>query len=369
MTPVSYSAAVLSVAGTLWLLIQGKEVLQPILVALICWFLIRALSRRIAEALHGGAARPGALATLLSVVLVISGVAALAAGVVRNIAVLSENAPLYQENLNAKLSGLSDLLGAEIRFDLDAALADMDLENLLVTLLGDAVGFITALVIVIVYTIFIFAEAAIFPKKIAALQLSEASERHVTEDLARIQRMIEKYFGVKCIIGVAQAVPTFLLLWWIGVDAPEFWAALIFVLSFVPTIGSLFGIVFPSLLALLQFPTLEPFFITLACLAVVQLVGSNWLEPKLTGDSLDLSPLVVLLGVFIGAALWGIVGALIAVPLLSIAMIVFAHIDSLRPVAVMLSGGQNVLRDAPARERAAHETATAPSETHSETER
>ncbi|MBX2853914.1 MAG: AI-2E family transporter [Rhodobacteraceae bacterium] len=336
----AYSEVVVSAAATLWLLIQGKEVLQPLLVALVCWFLINALARQYARLLGASPEAPGMLSTLLSIITAVAIAAILGLGITRNLALLQGNIPLYEANLDVKLGELNSLLGTTLSLDFEAMVAGVDLGEMALTLAGSAVGFITALVVVIVYTAFLFAEASVFQRKLAALQLSSEGAAQISETLRRIQRMIEVYFGVKCLIGLAQAVPTFVLLWWLGVDAPEFWSVLIFVFSFVPTIGSLIGIIFPSLLAFLQFPTIEPFFITLGCLAVVQLLGSNWLEPKLTGDSLDLSALVVLLGVFIGAALWGIVGALIAVPLLSIAMLVFANIETMRPVAILMSGGQ-----------------------------
>ncbi|MEO1291519.1 MAG: AI-2E family transporter [Pseudomonadota bacterium] len=341
----AYSEAALGLAATFWLLIQAKEVLQPLLIALVCWFLINALARQYARILGGTPDSPGVLATLLSVVTAVAIAGALGLGVSRNAALLQGNIPLYEENLNAKLATLNEALGTLFSFNSEALIDAINLDEIALTLARSAVGFITALVIVVVYTIFIFAEAQVFQKKLAAFRMSPPVAAQTRHALSRIQRMIEVYFGVKCVVGLAQAIPTFLLLRWMEVDAPEFWSVLIFVFSFVPTIGSLIGIIFPSLLTLVQFPEIEPFLITLGALAAVQLIGSNWLEPKLTGNSLDLSPLVVLLGVFIGAALWGIVGALIAVPLLSIVMLVFANIDAMRPVAILMSGGQGDFLD------------------------
>ena len=137
-------------------------------------------------------------------------------------------------------------------------------------------------------------------------------------------------------------MPTYIVLSLVEVDAAAFWAIVIFFFSFIPTIGSLVGIIFPSLMALVQFETVGPFFIVVGTLAAVQLLASNYLEPRLMGRSLNLSPLAIFLAIFAGGALWGIVGAIIIVPLLAVAMIVFAQIPSMRSVAILLSGDGEV---------------------------
>ncbi|MEM0907190.1 MAG: AI-2E family transporter, partial [Pseudomonadota bacterium] len=146
-------------------------------------------------------------------------------------------------------------------------------------------------------------------------------------------------------IGVMQAVPTFLVLWLMGVDAPVLWAVLVFLFSFIPTIGTIFGIVFPVLMTALQFAAWEPVVIVLACLGTVQLVCTNLILPKMMSQSLNLSPLVVMVAVFGGAAIWGIVGALIAVPALTMALIICMQKSSLNYVAVLLSANGELASD------------------------
>ncbi|MEM9049267.1 MAG: AI-2E family transporter [Pseudomonadota bacterium] len=338
----SYPMIAVGVAATLWLLIQAKDILQPLLIALVLWFLIKALARLFTRMGLGAPDAPGPIATALSALSALLGLVVIGAALLTNLSQLQGNLAAYEANLTAKMVAINAAFGTDFSLDLRATLAELDIGSIAFSLAGTAVGAMTTLCIIIVYTIFLFTEASVFPRKLAALNLSAQTAQATRRTIAQIQQMIEVYFGVKCVVGLAQALPTFALLWAIGIDAPGFWAALIFFFSFVPTVGSMVGIAFPALLALLQFPDIEPFFLTLISLAVIQLAGSNWLEPKLTGNSLDLSALVVLLGVFAGAALWGIVGAVIAVPLLSILMMIFAHIDGLRPVAILLSGGQSL---------------------------
>jgi len=139
------------------------------------------------------------------------------------------------------------------------------------------------------------------------------------------------------------------------VDAPLFFAVLIFLFSYIPTIGSLVGIAFPTLMTLLQFASLGPALVVLSVLGVIQVIASNLVAPKLMSRSLNLSPLAVLFGVFAGGAVWGIVGALIAVPVLTIAAIVCAEQSSWRRIAVILSANGQLPDLVPADHEAAAE--------------
>jgi len=123
----------------------------------------------------------------------------------------------------------------------------------------------------------------------------------------------------------------------IGVDAPLFWAFLIFVLNFIPTIGSLIATAFPTVFAVLQFGELTTGIIVLAVVGAIQLVIGNGVEPKLMGSSLNISPLVVFLTLAIWGVIWGISGMLLSVPITVILMIIMSEFPGSRPLAILLS--------------------------------
>ena len=123
----------------------------------------------------------------------------------------------------------------------------------------------------------------------------------------------------------------------IGVDAPAFWAFLIFVLNFIPTIGSLIATIFPTIFALLQFGDFTQGILVLAIVGSIQMVIGNLVEPKLMGDSLNISPLVVLLTLAIWGVMWGITGMLLSVPITVIMIIIMSEFQTTRPLAILLS--------------------------------
>ena len=123
----------------------------------------------------------------------------------------------------------------------------------------------------------------------------------------------------------------------VGLDFAETWAILIFLLNYIPTIGSIIGVVFPTLLALLQFETLTPFLIIATSCTGLQVLIGNIVEPSFMGRTLNLSSLVIVLSLIFWGTLWGFAGAFLSVPIAVIAMIVCTHVPQWRPVAILLS--------------------------------
>lgn len=123
----------------------------------------------------------------------------------------------------------------------------------------------------------------------------------------------------------------------LGLDLALVWGVLNFLLNYIPVIGNFIGIVPPSLYALLQFQNLTMPAIVLGGFVVIQVTISNFVYPMLAGRGLSLSPIAIIVGLSFWSWVWGIAGALIAVPLTSALVIVCEHFPSTRWIAVLLS--------------------------------
>jgi predicted PurR-regulated permease PerM len=87
----------------------------------------------------------------------------------------------------------------------------------------------------------------------------------------------------------------------------------------------------------LQFDNIfTPVFVTIMLLVLQNVIG-NIVEPKFLGDQLDLSPLLLLLSLFLGGYIWGIVGMVLSVPLVSMIKIILLNFESTRPIAILMS--------------------------------
>ena len=160
--------------------------------------------------------------------------------------------------------------------------------------------------------------------------------------LERINTRVGEYLSVKTLVNVILAGLSFLIMLALGIEFALFWAILIGLLNYIPYIGSMIGVFFPVLLSLAQFGSLYMGAGVLVALSIAQLFVAGFLEPRMMSRAFNLSPFVVLLALAFWGALWGVSGAVLAVPLTATLVIVLAEIEATRPIAIMLSGSGKV---------------------------
>ena len=133
------------------------------------------------------------------------------------------------------------------------------------------------------------------------------------------------------------ALLTFLSLEIIGNDLAPSFAILSFLLNFIPFLGSIISIILPAIFAIIQFVDFYQPIATLIVLVLVQIFIGNFLEPKLMGKTLNISPLVMIIFLAIMGKIWGVAGMFLSVPFLVVLLIVMRNIKSLKKIAIFLS--------------------------------
>ena len=158
---------------------------------------------------------------------------------------------------------------------------------------------------------------------------------------------IKRYIVFKFFISAATGIVVGTILAVLGVDLATAFGLMAFLLNFIPSIGSIVATLLPLPVALVS-PGATPLTVTLAILlpGAVQITISNIIEPKLMGDELDLHPITILLALMIWGALWGIVGMLLATPIVAVMKIMFEKGELTRPVANLLAGRLDDFREA-----------------------
>ena len=121
--------------------------------------------------------------------------------------------------------------------------------------------------LVALYVAFMLLEQATFDRKIDALSPIRCRAASVRRLLGQIEQRIERYLWVKTIFSLATAVLSWCVLTAVGCQQAGFWALIIFMINYIPIVGSFFGVVFPALLVLVQFGTLGPFVVTVVGLS------------------------------------------------------------------------------------------------------
>ena len=190
---------------------------------------------------------------------------------------------------------------------------------------------------IMIYLLFVFLEANSFQDKIRAVCKTDEQYESVKKMLDKMEASITNYIGLKTLVSILTGLLSYFVLLIIGIDSPVFWAFLIFLLNYIPTIGSLVGTLFPAFFSLLQFGEFQPFFLVLIFVGIIQVLIGNVLEPRLMGNSLNISALVTILALSFWGAIWGITGMFLSVPITVMLVIVFAQFPGTRPLAIMLS--------------------------------
>jgi predicted PurR-regulated permease PerM len=195
---------------------------------------------------------------------------------------------------------------------------------------------------VLLYLIFLLLEEPIFPKKIRAMYPDNKKYSQVNELINKIDHSIGNYIALKTVVSLLTGFLSYFALLFIGVDAPLFWSFLIFILNFIPTIGSLIATIFPAIFAMLQYGEFTPGILVLAIVGAIQLIIGNLVEPRVMGNSLNISPLVVFLTLSLWGVMWGVIGMLLSVPITVILIIIMSEFPGTRPFAILLSQKGNI---------------------------
>ena len=195
------------------------------------------------------------------------------------------------------------------------------------------------------YTGFLFAEQRVMMKKIKALAGDPVKAEKMYRIIVEISSRIQNYIWIKTAVSVATGVLSYIIMKLVGVDFAAAWALLIFMLNYIPNIGSILGVAMPALLTLMQFDTLTPFFIITFGLGAVQFAIGNLVEPALMGKTLNLSPFIIILSLTFWGLLWGIPGMFLSVPITVMFAIICSRFRPTRGLAIVLSGDGNVTSD------------------------
>jgi len=155
-----------------------------------------------------------------------------------------------------------------------------------------------------------------------------------------LQEMNEKitaYISVKTLISFLTGLCAFVLAWLFGLDFALFWAILVFLLNYIPSVGSIIATIPPILLAMVQFDSWAAIIAFAIGMIGIQMLFGQVLEPKLMGDKLAVKPVALLLGLILWGFLWGLPGMFLAAPLMALLKILASYFNFSRPLERLLS--------------------------------
>ena len=339
----TYGTALAVMLG--WLLWVGKPVLLPLLAAVISVYVLSTAAASIERLPVLGWLAGWARRTLILIAFAVA-VVLLFVLVINNLAQVAAMLPRYESNLDLLVTRAANLLGIEDEPTWEnvrrATFDQVDARSLIAPALLSLRGFGTTLFLVVLYSTFFMAERGVLARKVVIAAGGQEAGNRALSILARVNERIGKYLFVKTAVNIILGGASFGIMLLLGIEFALFWAVLIAFLNYIPYIGSLLGVIFPVLLSLAQFGTLWMAGVVLVSLSAAQIVVGGYLEPRMMGHAFNLSPLVVLLALAFWSTLWGLPGALLAVPMTASLVLVLAEIEDTRPIAVMLSSSGRV---------------------------
>lgn len=323
----------------------GRSVLLPLVIAIFLTFLLRPLARGLARI-----GVPSTVAATLLIVLLIGVVAQGAYLLADPIAEWMGDFPdkvkeverrfrPFQEQVEgvteaaAKVEALADVPSPSTGKTVEVIEGKTRLAPVLLS--GTGALFAT-LLLILTLTFFLLASGEAFLDRLVKF-LPLGDDRGSVEVLADIERQASRYVLSITLINLALGVLVGLGLYALGLPNPVLWGTMAFVLNFVPYLGAMVGTILVGIAALLAFDNLGSIVGCVAVYLVLTFLEGTVVTPMILGGRLALNPLVVFLALLFWGALWGIPGALIAVPMLAVLKLICEEIPTLTGISELLS--------------------------------
>ncbi len=336
------AAGLICIISLVIVLIYAKNLLIPFVFAILLWFIIRKLKQGLNHILVIKKYVPEWIKNIIATIIVLAVLKFISSVILTSIGTLTRSYTLYQTNINAIILQLNATLNLDILQIAKEYSSGINFGGILSAIFNSITGIFNQSLMILLYTLFIFIEENFFQVKLKAIFNQEKQYKQVKTILKKIESSMSHYLGLKTCVSAITAGLSYATLLVIGIDSPEFWAFLIFIFNFIPTIGSLLGTAFPAIFALLQFGAFIPCLIILASIGVIQLLIGNVLEPKLMGNSLNISSLFAIISLSFWGVIWGITGMILSIPIAVIIIILCSQFNKTKSLAILLSQKGNI---------------------------
>lgn len=348
----TFVLAVLLTFFVVWVLVIGQGIILPIFTAIISVYILAT-----AATAMGRLPVIGRLPSMVRRLLVLVGFVLCLVGfgfvISTTVDQLIAEAPGYKDNLAEFGQSLADLVGLkgvpsweQIR---STIFPELDLKDFVLGFLGSVTSLGSGLFLVIVYAIFLIAEEGALARKVSAAFPRDRATR-ITTLFAETNQKIGDYLAMKTLVNVILGAVSYVIMLAMGIDFALFWAVTIALFNYIPFVGTV-AVFFPIVLSLAQFGSLTTTLVLAALLLLAQLVSDNVLEPKLYSRQLNLSPFVIIVALSFWSAVWGLPGAILAIPITSMVAIICEAFPATRFIAIFLA--ERLPGEAPPAQRAA----------------
>ena len=202
--------------------------------------------------------------------------------------------------------------------------------------LGGAVSLVTGLVVMIALLFFLLASGDTLLRQAVSIAPRLSDKRRVVEIARETEDDISYYLLTISLINAGLGVAVGTAMYLLGMPNPMLWGVMAGVFNFVPFLGAVVGIGIVALVALLSFDQFWSMLLPPLSYLFLTSFEAQFITPALLARRLTLNPVAVFVALIVWTWLWGVAGALLAVPLLATFKICCDHIEPLNPIGTML---------------------------------
>ena len=314
---------ILAFTAATWVLMYTKSILMPFVIALF----ISMVASTVAQKLRQKWNVPHTLGLTISFVLFLALVTMAVLFITNSVQSFVAGADTYTARLDETLDWCllyAQKHGINLNTEfISDALDKLPIFNMVKSVGGTMVSIFTNFMLITLFVIFI--------------AMGKATDNKPPL-VGNIQNQISFYLIIKIFVSLLAAACTWLVLASLKAELASMLAVLAFVLNFIPNIGPFISTLLPMPVLFLQYGLDWHIALALVLLILVHFIVGNLLETKWLGQGMDLDPIVVLACLIFWSLVWGVMGALLAVPLTAIIKIVFSRHEATKPLANLLAG-------------------------------
>ncbi len=326
-----------------WAINGLSNILTPIAIAILIWFLINAFADQIKRIPFLNNKIGDYISIPLSLVIIVYLMFEIGSFIASSMFTLSSTI----SSLDGKVMQLIEKLSVLTSFDLVTPLQKILQEFSLAMVINKVISAFSTIfgniVQILLYVLFLLLDQRFFNIKLNALFPNNEHKNRAKHVLISISQSIKTYISITTIISLTTGFLTYLICQYFSLEGAVLWGFIAFVLNFIPTIGSIVAVLIPTTFALIQLPIISDVLILFTLLIIIQFVLGNIVQPRMMGDKLNISQFIVILSLVVWGAMWGTIGMFLSVPLMVILLIIFSQFESTKKLAILISGDGNIL--------------------------
>jgi predicted PurR-regulated permease PerM len=340
-SPLSISALILAILATIYALYVGQEVVLPIMLAVVLKLLLQPTMDFLRDRLH----LPPELAALILIICLFAFIAtvifAISGPASTWIGKAPEVLPVLKQKLEVLRQPIDYLQGMFKELEAVAAsptqgasvptVAVKDPTAISSKLAWSTVAIISRLFSTMVILFFLLAAGDRLLRGLIEVLPRFSDKRQAVDIAGEIQRKIGGYLVIITLMNSAVGALTGLAMWWCGLGDPILWGVAAFLLNYVPIVGPLFGVGTFLIAGIVALEWPWSAFLPAGLYLLIHIAEGEVITPLLLAKRFTLNPVLVIVSLFFWHALWGVPGALLAVPLLAMFKIASDRVEVLQP--------------------------------------